>query len=339
MTADQQTWAPSPEAIERSALAGFVRWLRTERGLDFGTYAQLWSWSTADPDAFWQAIADFFDVPFHDRADRALADERMPGAVWFPGATLNYAECAVWVGPASGGTDIASGFAGVVPTEPSRAGEMQARQLGVAMEAWDPEGRPVVDEVGELVVTRPLPSMPLYFWDDPDNARYLDAYFSTYPGVWRHGDWVTVSDHGSVTVHGRSDATMNRLGVRMGSAEIYEVVDQVAGVRDCLVVGVELADGGYWMPLFVVPSETGGGTSELAAELKQLIRAEVSPRHVPDEVIFTSALPHTMTGKRMEVPVKRLLQGVPLDQAVNPSAVDDPGALDQFVALARAGRG
>lgn len=212
---------------------------------------------------------------------------------------------------------------------------MQAPLLGVAMAAWDADGHPVVDEVGELVVTRPMPSMPLDFWNDPGDQRYLDAYFSTYPGVWRHGDWVTISPGGNVVIHGRSDATMNRLGVRTGSAEIYEVVDHVAGVRDSLIVGVEQPDGGYWMPLFLVLTDDHDAVPELAAELKRLIRTQVSPRHVPDEVIFTKSLPHTMTGKRMEVPVKRLLQGAALEETVNPRVVDDPAALDQFLDLAR----
>ena len=241
----------------------------------------------------------------------------------------------VWLAPGSGGTDIASAFAGGVPTEVVRPGEMQGRALGASVEAWDSEGRPVVDEVGELVVTRPMPSMPLYFWDDEDGARYREAYFSTYPGVWRHGDWMTVTRHGGVVVHGRSDATMNKFGVRMGSAEIYEVVSRLPQVEDCLVVGVEEADGGYWMPLFVVLADGQEAGPEVSAVLKDAIRTQVSPRHVPDEVIVVDVLPHTMTGKRLEVPVKRLLQGVRLEDAVNPTAVDAPEALPQFVALAQ----
>jgi acetoacetyl-CoA synthetase len=250
-------------------------------------------------------------------------------------AWVNQVLPRVWLAPASGGTDIASGFAGGVPTAVVRPGEMQGRLLGVALEAWDAEGHPVVDEVGELVVTRPLPSMPLYFWDDPDGARYREAYFSTFPGVWRHGDWVTVTRHGGVVVHGRSDATMNKYGVRMGSAEIYEAVGRLPEVEDCLVVGVEEPDGGYWMPLFVVLVEGHEPGSEVVARIKDTIRTQVSPRHVPDEVIVVDALPHTMTGKRLEVPVKRLLQGARLEDTVNPSAVDAPGALSQFVTLAQ----
>ena len=211
---------------------------------------------------------------------------------------------------------------------------MQARCLGVALEAWDSNALPVTDEVGELVVTRPMPSMPLRFWDDADNVRYRDAYFSTYPGVWRHGDWVTVTSRGGIIVHGRSDATMNRYGVRMGSAEIYEVVDRLDEIADALVVGIEEGDGGYWMPLFVVLTDGQALTPELASRIKERIRADVSPRHVPDDVIALPALPHTMTGKRLEVPVKRLLQGATLISVANPEALDDPASLGQFVDVA-----
>ncbi|MGV9422769.1 acetoacetate--CoA ligase [Streptomyces sp. NPDC003656] len=248
---------------------------------------------------------------------------------------------ATWLAAASGGTDIVSGFAGGAPTLPSRPGEMQARTLGVALEAWDEHGQPVTDEVGELVVTRPMPSMPLYFWNDPGQVRYRDAYFSTYPGVWRHGDWVTVTARGGVVVHGRSDATMNRYGVRMGSAEIYEVVDQVEDIADALVVGVEEPDGGYWMPLFVVLTPGHDLTPDLVARLRDRIRTEVSPRHVPDDVIAVPSLPHTMTGKRLEVPVKRILQGAPPSSVANPAALVSADALTQFVRFAadrKAGR-
>ncbi|NMO32713.1 acetoacetate--CoA ligase [Streptomyces sp. GMY01] len=241
---------------------------------------------------------------------------------------------ATWLAAGSGGTDIVSGFAGGVPTLPSRPGEMQARTLGVALEAWDTNGHPLTDEVGELVVTRPMPSMPLYFWNDPDTARYRDAYFSTYPGVWRHGDWVTITTRGSVIVHGRSDATINRHGVRMGSAEIYEVVDQLEEIADTLVVGVEEPDGGYWMPLFVTLTAGHDLTPELITRIRDRIRADITPRHVPDQIIAVPSLPHTMTGKRLEVPVKRILQGAPLSSVANPAALDDADALAHFVHIA-----
>jgi acetoacetyl-CoA synthetase len=214
-------------------------------------------------------------------------------------------------------------------------GEISARCLGVALYAWDAEGKPVTGEVGELVITRPMPSMPVGFWNDPDGVRYRDAYFDMYPGVWRHGDWVTVTEHGGIVVHGRSDSTLNRHGIRMGSADIYSVVERRDDIVEALVIGAELPDGSYWMPLFVVLPEGRTLTPELVEQLKAQIRAEASPRHVPDEVLQIPAVPHTRTGKKLEVPVKRLLQGAPLEKVVNPGSVDDPGLLDYFTSLAR----
>ncbi|MFE9249535.1 acetoacetate--CoA ligase [Streptomyces sp. NPDC007088] len=241
----------------------------------------------------------------------------------------------LWIASVSGGTDVCSCFAGAVPTLPVRLGELQAPSLGVDLQAWDPEGRPLVDEVGELVVTRPMPSMPVRFWNDPDDSRYHDSYFSTYPGVWRHGDWITLTSHGSVIIHGRSDSTLNRQGVRMGSADIYEVVERLPEIRESLVVGVEQPDGGYWMPLFVQLAEGAVLDDALRARVAAALRSELSPRHVPDEIIEVPAVPHTLTGKRIEVPVKRLLQGTPLAQAVNPGSVDDVTLLRTYEDLAR----
>ena len=240
----------------------------------------------------------------------------------------------VWLDAASGGTDIASGFVGGVPTLPVRVGEMQARMLGVAVESWDADGKPVRDSVGDLVVTRPMPSMPLYFWDDPAGSKYREAYFDTYPGIWRHGDWTTINTGGGIKIHGRSDATMNRLGIRMGSAEIYNAVEQLDQISESLVLGVELDDGGYWMPLFITTHDGTPATPELIQTVLTTIRTTVSPRHVPDEVIWVKALPHTLTGKRLEIPIKRILQGLDPAQAANPRAVDNPEALTWFADLA-----
>ena len=206
----------------------------------------------------------------------------------------------------------------------------QARALGVAMYAWDENGTVVTDTPGELVVTTPMPSMPVFFWNDRDDERYRAAYFDTYPGVWRHGDSVTVTRSGSVVVHGRSDATMNRLGVRIGSADIYEVVERIPEIRDSLVVGVEQPDGGYWMPLFVQLADGVELTEALVQRIRGSLRNEVSPRHVPDQVIHVASLPRTLTGKRLEIPIKRLLQGAPLETTVNPAAIDNPQALAWF---------
>ena len=241
----------------------------------------------------------------------------------------------VWLTSITGGTDVASAFAGGVVTLPVRAGEIQAPFLGVALAAWNSEGRPVIEEVGELVVTKPMPSMPIYFWNDPDGSRYRSAYFDTYPGVWRHGDWMTVTPRGSVIIHGRSDATINRQGVRMGSAEIYEVVEGVPEVRESLVLGIESDNGGYWMPLFVVLDEGRKLDEDLIHTIKMALRSQMSPRHVPDDIIQVPKLPHTHTGKRMEIPIKRILQGTPVDQAANRAAVDDATALDWFEEFAK----
>ncbi|MES4903133.1 MULTISPECIES: acetoacetate--CoA ligase [unclassified Streptomyces] len=239
----------------------------------------------------------------------------------------------------SGGTDIVSGFAGSAPTTPVWAGELSAPHLGVALAAYDTEGRPVTDQVGELVVTRPMPSMPLSFWNDPDGTRYRDAYFSAWPGVWRHGDWITVTGHGSVIVHGRSDSTLNRNGVRLGSADIHDVVERLPEIAEALVIGAEEPDGGYWMPLFVVPAAGVTLDDALRERIKEAIRTGASPRHVPDEIIDVPAIPHTRTGKKLEVPVKRLLQGAPTEQVVNPAAVDAPELLGFFARLGADRRG
>lgn len=207
--------------------------------------------------------------------------------------------------------------------------------LGSAVEAWDVNGHPLTDQVGELVVTAPLPSMPIGFWGDKDGSRYHDSYFDTYPGIWRHGDWTTVTSRGTVVIHGRSDSTLNRQGVRMGSADIYEVVERLPEITESLVIGLEEAEGGYWMPLFVVLAPGATLDEELTGRIRSSLRTELSPRHVPDEVIAVTGLPHTLTGKRIEVPVKRLLGGTPLEQAVNPGSVDNLDHLRFFEQLGR----
>ncbi len=224
----------------------------------------------------------------------------------------------------SGGTDIVTALAGSAPTLPVWAGELSAPCLGVALDAFDETGSPVRDQVGELVVTKPMPSMPIGFWDDPGNTRYYAAYFNFYPGIWRQGDWVTVTSRGSVIVHGRSDATLNRNGIRMGSGEIYAAVEAVPGVLDALVVGIDEPDGGYWMPLFVV-LETGLVLDDLlTTAIRQSVRDTVSPRHVPDEVIHAAEIPRTRTGKKLEIPVKKLLLGSLPPDSFGADTFDDP---------------
>ncbi|MFF3415936.1 acetoacetate--CoA ligase [Streptomyces sp. NPDC002698] len=233
----------------------------------------------------------------------------------------------------SGGTDIVSGFAGSAPNTPVWAGELSAPHLGVALAAYDTEGLPVTSQVGELVVTRPMPSMPLYFWNDPDGTRYHDAYFTAYPGIWRHGDWITLTRHGSVIVHGRSDSTLNRNGVRLGSADIHDIVERLPEITEALVIGAEEPDGGYWMPLFVTLTAGAVLDDDLRKQIKDAIRSGVSPRHVPDEIIEVPGIPHTRTGKKLEVPVKRLLQGSPAEEVLNPATVDAPDLIDYYARL------
>ncbi|MET9648415.1 acetoacetate--CoA ligase [Streptomyces syringium] len=241
----------------------------------------------------------------------------------------------MWIASVSGGTDVCSCFAGAVPTLPVHIGELQAPCLGTDLQAWDAHGKPVVDEVGELIVAAPMPSMPIRFWNDPDGTRYRESYFEMFPGAWRHGDWITLTSRGSVVIHGRSDSTLNRQGVRMGSADIYEAVERLPEIRESLVIGAEQPDGGYWMPLFVHLAPGATLDDELLTRIKRTIREQLSPRHVPDEVIEVPGIPHTLTGKRIEVPVKRLLQGTPLEKAVNPGSVDNIDLLRFYEELAR----
>ncbi|HWH95291.1 MAG TPA: acetoacetate--CoA ligase [Baekduia sp.] len=240
----------------------------------------------------------------------------------------------VWLSSASGGTDVASSFVGGCPLLPVRAGRLQAPALGVAVQAWDPEGNAVVGSTGELVITQPMPSMPLYFWNDPDGKRLLASYFTMYPGVWRHGDFIEFDDDLSCVISGRSDSTLNRKGIRMGSAEIYAAVEQLPDVLEALVIGAEIGDD-YYMPLFVVLAD-GADPDAVRAAIVSAIRRTLSPRHVPDDIIVVDAIPHTRTGKKLEVPIKRLIQGETLSDAVDTGSVDDASSLGFFVDFARA---
>jgi acetoacetyl-CoA synthetase len=241
----------------------------------------------------------------------------------------------VQVASISGGTDVVSAFIGGVRTVPVWPGELSAPFLGVALDAWDESGQPVRGEVGELVITKPMPSMPVAFWHDADGSRYRSAYFEMFPGVWRHGDWITITSHRSIIVHGRSDSTLNRHGIRMGSADIYQAVERLPEIAEALVIGAEQPDGGYWMPLFVVLADDSELTDELRDRIKRTIREEVSPRHVPDDILVAPGVPHTRTGKKLEVPIKKLLQGADPARVVEKSAVDDPALLDWYANLKR----
>lgn len=238
-----------------------------------------------------------------------------------------------WLASCSGGTDICSAFVGGVPLLPVRAGRIQAPSLGVAVAAWNPDGNPVIGEPAELVVTKPMPSMPLYFWNDPDGKRYRDAYFRMFPGAWRHGDFIEFDTDLSSIIHGRSDSTLNRHGVRMGSAEIYSAVEQLPDVVEALVVGVELGTQ-YYVPLFV--HLRAGVDPQLAKQsIEAAIRFALSPRHLPDEIVVMPGIPHNRIGKKLEVPVKRMLQGSELAQTVDPGSVDDIDLLRRYEQFAR----
>ena len=233
----------------------------------------------------------------------------------------------------SGGTDMCTGFVGGVPLVPVWRGEISCRCLGARVEAYDPSGRPVVDQLGELVITAPMPSMPVGFWGDDSGERLREAYFSTYPGVWRHGDWITVTSRGSCVITGRSDATLNRGGVRLGTAEFYAVVEGLPEVVDSLVV--HLAEGGVdELVLFVVLVEGLRLDDALRGRISAALRTALSPRHVPDEIIQVPAVPRTLSGKKLEVPVKRILAGVPPERAAAEGALANPGSLASFAELA-----
>jgi len=241
----------------------------------------------------------------------------------------------LWASSGSGGTDVCTGLVGGVVTLPVYAGEIQARQLGVAAYAYDDQGRSVVDEVGELVITEPMPSMPVGFWNDADGSRYLGSYFDQYPGVWRHGDFFRVNARGGCFVLGRSDATLNRHGVRIGTAEVYRSLLNVPEVEDALIVNLDLPGGAFFMPLFVKLRAGHSLDEPLKERIRARMRTDYSPRHVPDKIYAVPAIPYTLTGKKMEVPVRRILMGMAPDKAANRAAMSNIEALDYFIDYAR----
>ncbi|MBK6950412.1 MAG: acetoacetate--CoA ligase [Haliscomenobacter sp.] len=239
----------------------------------------------------------------------------------------------VWLCSMSGGTDVCTAFVGGCPWEPVYQGEIQCRALGCALYAFDDFGHPVLGQVGEMVITKPMPSMPICFWNDPENQRYRESYFERYPGLWRHGDWVEITERDSLVIYGRSDATLNRQGVRIGTAEIYRSVDKIPEIRDSLVVHLELPGGKELMPLFVVLVEGAVLDEHLKAAIRQQLRSDFSPRHVPDAILAAPDIPYTISGKKMETPVKKILMGIGISQAANPDSMRNPQSLDFFVAF------
>ncbi len=338
---------------------GWMMWNLLVSGLLVGSTIVLWDGNPAHPDlgGLWRDAEELgvtyvgTSAPFllQCRKDqvvpRDLADTSTIRAVGSTGAPLP-AEGFHWVREAvgehvhlesiSGGTDVCAGFVGAAPTVPVWAGEISCRSLGAAVEAYDEHARPVVGQLGELVITQPLPSMPVGFWGDEDGSRYRAAYFEDIPGVWRHGDWITITERGSCTITGRSDATLNRGGVRLGTSEFYTVVEALPEVADSLVVHLEDDEGGAGTLLLLVVLADPDGTDvdALRTTIARELRSRLSPRHVPDELHVVRALPRTLSGKKLEVPVKKILRGVPADEAATRGALADPSALDEVAAVA-----
>jgi acetoacetyl-CoA synthetase len=337
---------------------GWMMWNFLASALAAGVVPVLYDGNPAypEPDVLWRMAQDaratvfgaspsYVDIMVRegvvpkDRYDlsalRAVMPAGSPVPAWCTAWFYRNVSADLWVATGSGGTDCCTGFVGGVPTLPVYAGEIQAPSLGVAAFAFDDHGEAVIDQVGELVITRPLPSMPVRLWGDEDGRRYRDTYFADYPGVWRHGDFFRVNARGGCFVLGRSDATLNRHGVRIGTAEIYRALAGIEQIEDAVVVNLDLPGGRFFMPLFVKLRCGVRLDAELETAIRDRIRAEYTPRHVPDQIVAVGRVPTTLTGKKMEVPVRKVLLGVPPEQAANPNAMADPAALDEYAGYAR----
>ncbi len=336
---------------------GWMMWNFLVSGLLLGTTVVMYDGSPGYPDmrALWRLAEETGITYFGTSAPYVQAcmkagiiprtEFRLDGlrAVGSTGAPLT-PEGFRWVyervkddlllGSVSGGTDVATAFVLSCPLLSVRAGEIQCRGLGAKVEAFDAQGRSVIDEVGELVITEPLPSMPVFFWNDPDMSRYRASYFEAYPGVWRHGDWIRITPRGTCVIYGRSDSTLNRGGVRMGTSEFYRVVEELPEVLDSLIVDTGQLGREGWLLLFLVLRQGAALDRGLRARIKDKLRRELSPRHVPDKIYTIDAVPRTLNGKKLEVPVKRILTGVPAERAVSADAMSNPESLGFFVDLA-----
>jgi acetoacetyl-CoA synthetase len=237
----------------------------------------------------------------------------------------------IWLNSVSGGTDICSVFVGGSPTLPVQEGVIQCRALGANVESFDEQGAHHNNTVGEMVISTPMPSMPIYFWGDKNNERYLSSYFEMYEGVWRHGDWIEFNEDGGAIIHGRSDSTLNRGGIRIGTAEIYSAVENIPEITDSLIIGLELKEGKYYMPLFVKLKAGLVVTDELSAKVKSTLRQQFTPRHVPDELIEVEDIPYTLSGKKMETPIKKIFMGKSPDKVLNKDAMKNPDSMDYFI--------
>jgi len=240
----------------------------------------------------------------------------------------------LWLTSISGGTDVCSAFVGGNPLWPVYSGEIQCRALGCSLKAFDEDGNSLEDEVGEMVITKPMPSMPIYFWNDRDFSRYTNSYFEMYPGVWRHGDWTCVTPRKGIVIYGRSDATLNRGGVRIGTSEIYRAINKVKEIKDSMVISVEKEGGEFYMPLFVVLNEGIELDEKLIKKIKTTIREEYTPRHVPDDIVIAPEIPYTISGKKTETPVKKILMGKSINKSMNKDALKNPQAMDFFIDFA-----
>ncbi len=288
--------------------------------------------------AYLQALARQQIEPGRDhdlRSLRALGTTGSPLAPDLYAWVYDHVRSDIWLGPISGGTDVAAAFVGGCPILPVRAGEMQCRFLGVKVQAFNDIGEGVTGDVGELVVTEPMPSMPIYFWNDPEGQRYYDSYFTKYPGVWQHGDWIQITPQGTAIIYGRSDSTINRHGVRMGSSEIYQAVESLPAVADSLVVDLEYLGRPSFLPLFVVLAEGTELTADLREQIAEVIRSTVSPRHVPDAIYEIPEVPRTLNGKKLEVPIRKILMGFAPGTSVDPDAMANPKSLDIFLQWAK----
>jgi acetoacetyl-CoA synthetase len=245
-----------------------------------------------------------------------------------------YVKPNVWLASISGGTDVCSAFVGGNPILPVYSGEIQCRALGCRLEAFDEDGKSINGKVGEMVITRPMPSMPAYFWNDPEGKRYLESYFETYPGIWRHGDWIEITETGGIVIYGRSDATLNRGGVRIGTSEIYRALDSLPQVTDSLIVCIEKPDGDFWMPLFIVLKDGLILDKSLNDLIRNTLRTLCSPRHVPDSIHQVAEVPYTISGKKTEMPVKKILLGHPMEKVVHAGSLRNPASLKAFSDIA-----
>ena len=335
---------------------GWMMWNFLVSGLLVGSTIVLYDGSPAYPDlgGLWRLVEStditYFgaSAPFLHASMRAAVQPRATNdlsglrAIGSTGAPLSaegfewvfeHVGAHIWLGSISGGTDLCTAVVGSCPWLPVRSGEIQCRALGAKVEAFDAEGRSVVDELGELVITEPMPSMPVSFWNDPDGDRYRASYFESYPGVWRHGDWITIRPSGSCVISGRSDATLNRGGVRVGTSEFYRVVESIEGIAGSLVVDTGDLDHEGAILLFVV---LDGAVLDdgLRARIASELRSQLSPRHVPDLVVEAPGVPTTLNGKRLEVPVKRMLMGEPADRVASPESLQDVTIFEWFATYA-----